>query len=73
MELNAREAFLLLFATIWPLKVTIASALLTATSSPEFIRIVAFRSVVTASTVCIVFEVLGEAILRVFHVSVPAF
>ena len=33
----------------------------------------AFRSVLIALIVCIVFAVLGEAILRLFNVSVPAF
>jgi multiple antibiotic resistance protein len=73
MELNAREAVFLLFATIGPLKVTIVCALLTTEASPEFIRKVALRSVLIASIVCIVFAVIGEAILRLFNVSVPAF
>jgi multiple antibiotic resistance protein len=73
MELNAREAVLLLFATIGPLKVTIVCALLTAKASPEFIRKVALRSVLIASIVCIVFAAVGEAILRLFNISIPAF
>jgi multiple antibiotic resistance protein len=73
MEFNALEVVHLLFATIGPLKVTIVCASLTADASPEFRKRVAFRSVLIASVVCIVFAVLGEAILRLFKVSVPAF
>ena len=73
MEFKPLEAALLLFATIGPLKVTIVCASLTAEASPEFLRRVAFRSVLIASIICLVFAVLGETILRLFHVSVPAF
>ena len=73
MAFNPFEVVMLLFATIGPLKVTIVCAMLTATASPEFLRWVAFRSVLVATSVCLVFAVLGEAILGVFKVSVPAF
>jgi multiple antibiotic resistance protein len=64
---------MLLLATIGPLKVTIVCATLTADASPEFLKRVAFRSVLIALIVCLLFAVLGEAILRLFQVSVPAF
>ena len=73
MEFKPYEVILLLLATIGPLKVTIVCATLTAGASPEFLKQVASRSVLIALTVCIVFAVLGEAILKVFHVSLPAF
>ena len=73
MEFNAWEVIMLLFATIGPLKVTIVCATLTADAPPEFLKRVAFRSVLIALIVCILFAVLGEAILRLFNVSVPAF
>lgn len=73
MGFNPWEIALLLFATIGPLKVTIAAASLTAGAKPEFVRRVALRSVVTASIVCVVFALFGEAILRTFKVSIPAF
>ena len=63
----------MLLATLGPLKVTIVCASLTADASPEFLKRVAFRSVLIALAVCILFAVLGEAILRVFKVSIPAF
>jgi multiple antibiotic resistance protein len=73
MEFNVSEVIMLLFATIGPLKVTIVCATLTANAPPEFLKRVAFRSVLIALIVCLVFAVLGEAILRLFKVSVPAF
>ncbi len=73
MEFSPSEVILLLLATIGPLKVTIVCATLTADASPEFLKRVAFRSVLIALIVCILFAVLGEAILRLFKVSVPAF
>ena len=73
MEFNYAEIIMLLLATIGPLKVTIVCATLTADASPEFLKRVAFRSVLIALIVCILFAVLGEAILRLFKVSVPAF
>jgi multiple antibiotic resistance protein len=72
-ELHPSEIIMLLFATIGPLKVTIVCAALTAGTSPEFLKKVAFRSVLIALLVCILFAVLGEAILALFKVSVPAF
>ena len=73
MEFNPSEVIMLLLATIGPLKVTIVCATLTADASPEFLKRVAFRSVLIALIVCIVFAVLGEAILKLFKVSIPAF
>ena len=73
MEFKPYEIILLLLATLGPLKVTIVCATLTAGTSAEFLKRVASRSVLVALTVCIVFALLGEAILKVFHVSIPAF
>jgi len=73
MELHPAEIVMLLFAAIGPVKVTIVCATLTADASPEFLRRVALRSVVIASIVCMAFALFGEAILRLFKVSIPAF
>ncbi|OJW22700.1 MAG: hypothetical protein BGO49_01615 [Planctomycetales bacterium 71-10] len=73
MEFNPWEIALLLFATIGPLKVTIVCAAMTEEAEPEFVRRVAARSVLTASVVCLVFALFGEAILKAFKVSIPAF
>jgi multiple antibiotic resistance protein len=73
MKFNPSEIFMFLFATIGPLEVTIVCATLTADASPEFLKKVAIRSVLIASIVCILFALVGEAILHLFKVSVPAF
>lgn len=73
MQFNRNEMIMLLFATIGPLKVTIVCASMTARASAQFIKRVALRSTVTAFLVCVVFAVLGELILKLFRVSVPAF
>ena len=73
MEFNPYEVILLLLTTIGPLRVTIVCATLTAGASPAFVRQLAARSVLIATIVCLVFALLGEAILKVFRVSLPAF
>lgn len=73
LEFKPYEAALLLLTTIGPLRVTIVCATMTADASAEFVRTVAARSVKIASIVCIVFALLGEAILGIFQVSLPAF
>ena len=73
MGFNHSEVMMLLLAAIGPLKVTIVCASLTAEASPEFCRRVASRSVLISLIVCIAFAVLGEAILKLLKVSIPAF
>jgi multiple antibiotic resistance protein len=73
VQIDATEAVLLLLATIGPFRVTIVCAALTADATDTILRQIALRSVLIAAAVCVVFAVVGEAILRVFHVSIPAF
>lgn len=73
MQLPLQEIVLLLFATIGPLKVTIVCAALTAEAPSNFVRQVAWRSVLIASVVCLAFALAGEVILLLFSVSIPAF
>jgi len=73
MSFSVAELFLLLFATIGPTKPTVILAAATTNSTPEFIKQVALRAVLTASGVLALFIVLGEALLNAFKVSVPAF
>ena len=73
MEFKPYEVILLLLATIGPLKVTIVCATLTANAPATLLEAIARRAVTIATIVCIVFALLGEAILKVFHVSIPAF
>jgi multiple antibiotic resistance protein len=63
----------LLFATIGPLKPMVILASASANASPEFVKQVALRSVITAAAILALFFVLGEALLDVFKVSIPAF
>ena len=73
MKFNPYEVILLLLTTIGPLRVTIVCATLTAGASTAFVRQLAARSVLIATIVCLVFALMGEAILKVFRVSLPAF
>jgi len=73
VQFNKTEAVLLLLATIGPLKVTIVCASLTADAPDTILKQIALRAVLIATTVCVVFAVVGEAILQVFRVSIPAF
>jgi len=73
MSFSTAELFLLLFATIGPAKPTVILAAATLNSPPEFIKQVAFRAVVTAAGVLVLFIVLGEGLLDAFKVSIPAF
>ena len=73
MSFSAAERFLLLFATIGPAKPTVILAAATLDSPLEFIEQVAFRAVVTAAGVLVLFIVVGEGLLDAFKVSMPAF
>ena len=73
MSFSPAELFLLLFATIGPLKPTVILASASANASPEFVKQVALRSVITAAAILALFFVLGEALLDIFKVSIPAF
>lgn len=73
MSFSPAELFLLLFATIGPLKPTVILAAASVDSPPEFVKQVALRAVITAGSILAVFIVLGEVLLDVFKVSIPAF
>jgi len=73
MEFKPLEGILLLFATIGPLKATIVCATLAADAPPAFLKRLASRAVLIATSVCLVFALLGELILLTFQVSLPAF
>ena len=73
MSFSIAELFLLLFATIGPTKPMVILAAATRDSSPEFVKQVAFRAVVTAAAVLALFIMVGEGLLDAFKVSVPAF
>ena len=75
MNFSPLELFLLLVATIGPLKPTVilASAASSSGADPAEVRSVALRAALTASSILIAFIVLGEFALDMFKVSVPAF
>jgi multiple antibiotic resistance protein len=72
MELGAVDIFTILLITIGPLKGMIVYAALTAKADVAFRRKVAFRAVVTATGIVLLFILAGEFMLKVFHVTIPA-
>ena len=62
-------------AIIGPLKPTVilASAASSSGADPAAVRNVALRAALTASSILLVFIVLGEFLLNMFKVSIPAF
>ncbi|MCB8879456.1 MarC family protein [Acidisoma cellulosilytica] len=70
--MNAIDILLLLCVTIGPTKAAAMYLSLTAGTEPAFKRRVAIRSVLTATIVCGVFALLGQALLGLFHVTIPA-
>lgn len=75
MTFSPLELFLLLLATIGPLKPTVILAAAAASSGADVsqVRSIALRTAVTASGILVTFIVLGEFALDMFKVSVPAF
>ena len=69
------EIFILMWAVIGPLKPTVvlASAATASGASDEEVRAIAFRAAATAASILAVFIVLGEFMLDLFKVSIPAF
>ncbi len=72
MELGPADILLIFLVTIGPLKATVVFASLTAKSDPGFRRAVAIKTVVTATSVALLFVVAGEFLLQAFHMSLPA-
>jgi multiple antibiotic resistance protein len=70
--LGILEILLLLLVTIGPTKAAAMYLSLTSGVEPALKKQIAIRAVATAATVCGVFALLGEALLGLFHVSIPA-
>ena len=66
------DILVILLITIGPTKAAAMYLGLTAGADPAFKRVVAIRTVTVAAIVCLVFAVLGKAILGMFHISIPA-
>lgn len=70
--MNALDILLLLLVTIGPTKSAAMFLTLTAGAEPALKRQIAIRTVVTAAIVCVTFALIGEGLLSLFHVSIPA-
>jgi multiple antibiotic resistance protein len=72
MNLGPIDIFFLMFATLGPLKSAAVFAGLTSDEDDAFRRRVAWRTVSVAAIVALVFIVVGDVLLKVFHVSLAA-
>lgn len=72
LEVGLADIFVILLITIGPLKAAIVFAKLTGNADREFRRQVAFKTVTVATIVCLLFVFIGQNLLGVFHVSLPA-
>ena len=66
------EILLLLGVTIGPTKAGAMYLSLTAGADPALKRQIAIRAVATAAIVCGAFALIGQELLKLFHVSIPA-
>jgi multiple antibiotic resistance protein len=72
LEVGLADIFVILLITIGPLKAAIVFAKLTGSADRAFRRQVAFKTVTVATIVCLLFVFIGQNLLGVFHVSLPA-
>ena len=66
------DIVLICLITVGPMKAAAMYVTLTAAAPRLLKRQIAIRTVLVSTAVCVVFVLLGEALLRVFHVSIPA-
>jgi multiple antibiotic resistance protein len=66
------DIVVILLITIGPLKALIVYATLTGSADPALRRQIAFRTVLVATIVTLLFVVAGEFILQILHISLPA-
>jgi multiple antibiotic resistance protein len=72
MNFGIADVIAILVITIGPLKAAIVYATLTANADKALRRAIAFRTVMVATIVIVVFIVFGEFILSIFHISLAA-
>lgn len=72
LELGLADIFVILLITIGPLKAAIVYAKLTGNADRSFRRQVAIKTVTVATIVCLLFVFIGQNLLGLFHVSLPA-
>lgn len=70
--MGALDILVILFITIGPTKAAAMYLGMTGGTDPAFKRQVAIRTVTVAAIVCVIFVLLGKAILGMFHISLPA-
>ena len=72
MAETALVAFATMFATIGPLDVAIVFASLTADDPPRSRTVAALKGTAISTMILLTFAVFGEAVLRLFGISLPA-
>src|SRR5215472_9186782 len=72
MNLGIADVIAILVITIGPLKAAIVYATLTANADKALRRAIAFRTVIVATIVIVIFIIFGEYILSIFHISLAA-
>ena len=72
MNLGIADVIAILVITIGPLKAAIVYATLTANADKALRRAIAFRTVMVATIVIVIFIIFGEFILSIFHISLAA-
>ena len=72
MNFGIADVIAILVITIGPLKAAIVYATLTANADKALRRAIAFRTVMVATIVIVIFVIFGEFILSIFHISLAA-
>ena len=72
MNFGIADDIAILVITVGPLKAAIVYARLTGGADKALRRAIAFRTVIVATIVLLIFIVFGEFILGIFHISLPA-
>lgn len=66
------DILVLLFITVGPTKPAAMYVAMTKSASPALKRQIAVRTILVSLIICSIFVVLGEGILKVLHISIPA-
>lgn len=72
MKFGIVDLIAILLITIGPLKASIVYATLTAGANASLRRAIAFKTVIVATIVVLIFIIFGEFILGIFHISLAA-
>ena len=72
MPIGLVDVIVILLITVGPLKALIVYATITGGADAALRRKIAFKTVMTAAIVALLFVVAGEYILKILHISLPA-